>query len=95
MTKAQSSALSDAEKVRLLEQKVASLEQQLDWFKRQVFGRKSEKRRIEDCPQQPLLNGWELPKPAASAGGEERVPGAYALLELGRGRRRLPGEKAS
>lgn len=78
MNAAQSKPVSDAEKVRLLEQKVASLEQQLDWFKRQVFGRKSEKRRIEDCPEQPLLNGWELPKPEATAGSKERETITYS-----------------
>jgi transposase len=50
-------ALKDREKVVALERKVESLEQQLDWFKRQLFGRKSEKRFIEDRPEQPLLDG--------------------------------------
>ncbi|MCB1741344.1 MAG: hypothetical protein KDK91_13295 [Gammaproteobacteria bacterium] len=59
MRLAASKRLSDAEKVRLLEGKVASLEQQLDWFKREVFGCKLEKRRIEDCQDQPLLSGFE------------------------------------
>jgi transposase len=49
--------LNEREKVVALERKVESLEQQLDWFKRQLFGRKSEKRFIEDRPEQPLLNG--------------------------------------
>ena len=70
MKPAKSKRLSDAKKVQLLEAKVASLEQQLDWFKRQVFGRKSEKRRLEDCPEQPLLNGLELAKPE---GGPDNV----------------------
>ena len=60
MTRTPSKPLSDAEKIRLLEEKVVSLEQQLDWFKRQVFGRKSEKRHIEPCPEQPLLSGLLL-----------------------------------
>jgi transposase len=42
-----------------LEQQVADLTHQLDWFKQQLFGRKSEKRRIEDNPHQPLLKGFE------------------------------------
>ncbi len=49
--------MNDREKVVVLQRKVESLEQQLDWFKRQLFGRKSEKRLIEDTPEQPLLDG--------------------------------------
>ena len=60
MNKGTSSLPSDREKVLALEQKVQSLEQQLDWFKRQLFGRKSEKRIIEPDPMQPLLDGFEV-----------------------------------
>ena len=49
--------------VHSLEEKVESLEQQLDWFKRQLFGRKSEKRELEDNPLQPLLNGFNVDCP--------------------------------
>lgn len=42
-----------------LEAKIDALEQQLDWFKRQLFGRKSEKRLLEPPPNQPLLTGFE------------------------------------
>lgn len=50
---------------RALEERVQALEQQLEWFQRQVFGRKSEKRHIEDIPEQPLLNGFAVePAPA-------------------------------
>ncbi|MCL1127658.1 IS66 family transposase [Shewanella surugensis] len=38
----------------LLSEKVLSLQQQLDWFKRQLFGRKSEKL-VEDNPNQAVL----------------------------------------
>jgi hypothetical protein len=65
MNRPVSKRLSDPEKVRALEETVASLndtvqslEHQLDWFKRQLFGRKSEKRLLEDNPHQPLLNGF-------------------------------------
>jgi transposase len=47
-----------------LEQTVQSLEQQLDWFKRQLFGRKSEKRALEPNPHQPVLNGFDSSSPA-------------------------------
>jgi transposase len=59
MIKGASSIKNEREKVLVLEQKVQSLEQQLDWFKRQLFGRKSEKRLIEPDSQQLLLNGFE------------------------------------
>ena len=48
------------------EQRIQSLEQQLDWFKRQMFGRKSEKRIIEPNPMQPLLDGFEAEPPPAA-----------------------------
>jgi len=42
---------TESKKVESLEKKIVSLEAQLDWFKRQLFGRKSEKM-IEPNPQQ-------------------------------------------
>ena len=56
MKPAATATLTDAEKVRVLEAQVQSLQQQLDWFKQQLFGSKSEKRVI-DNPDQPLLTG--------------------------------------
>ena len=59
---------TETKKVESLEKKVVSLEAQLDWFKRQLFGRKSEKI-IEPNPYQTdlfkdLLNeSKEAPKP--------------------------------
>lgn len=41
-------------------ERLAALEHQNNWFKRQLFGRKSEKR-IIDPAHQPLLNGLEAP----------------------------------
>ncbi|MGK0171489.1 MAG: transposase [Gammaproteobacteria bacterium] len=58
MNRAVSNDSTDREKVLVLEEKVQSLEHQLDWFKRQLFGRKSEKRLLKDNPHQPLLNGF-------------------------------------
>jgi transposase len=68
MKSALSKAQTDRQKVVALEQENASLKSQLEWFKQQVFGRKSEKRRIEDLPEQPLLNGFEVdaPKPVSA-----------------------------
>ena len=63
MKTATSSIQSERDKVVALEQKVQSLEHQLDWFKRQLFGRKSEKRLIEPNPEQPLLDGFEVDTP--------------------------------
>jgi len=58
--------LNDRDKVLALERKVELLEQQVDWFKRQLFGRKSEKRLVEDRPEQPLLEGLVSQAPAAA-----------------------------
>ena len=66
MNTAVSSELSDREKVIVLTDKVQSLEHQLDWFKRQLFGRKSEKRILEDNPNQPLLEGLVMEDAASS-----------------------------
>ena len=68
-----SSTLSEREKVIALEQKVLSLEQQIDWFKRQLFGRKSEKRELEPNPEQPLLDGLVLGTPAARTPQTETI----------------------
>ena len=65
--------LSDREKVVVLEDKVLSLEHQLEWFKRQLFGRKSEKRLLEDHPNQPLLEGLVVDAPASSPSPEETI----------------------
>ena len=40
-----------------LEARVRALSRQLEWFRRQLFGRKSERRIVEADPQQPLLEG--------------------------------------
>jgi len=72
MNQRTSSIQSERDKVLVLEgkvlaseQKIQSLEHQLDWFKRQLFGRKSEKRILEPNPEQPLLNGFEPDAPPA------------------------------
>lgn len=45
--------------IAALEARVAELTAQLDWFRRQLFGPKSERRLLEDNPYQPLLAGFE------------------------------------
>lgn len=53
--------LPELEKLRAanaaLQVQVQSLSQQLAWFRRQLFGTKSERRVVEDNPHQPLLDG--------------------------------------
>ena len=48
---------TDAERIAALEARNAELTRQLEWFKRQLFGRKSEKRLPVDGAEQPLLAG--------------------------------------
>ena len=43
--------------LRTSKARLDALTQQLEWFKRQLFGRKSEKRLVMDSPHQPLLDG--------------------------------------
>ena len=73
MDKSVSNALSEQDKILALEEKVQSLEQQIDWFKRQLFGRKSEKRDHEACPEQPLLNGFEVGTPPTREPAKETI----------------------
>ena len=73
MSKVRSKAKTDREKVVVFEREVASLKHQLEWFQRQLFGRKSEKRRIEDIPEQPLLDGFVLDTPEPSEPATETV----------------------
>ena len=63
MSKALSKAKTRRQTVTDLEREVASLKHQLEWFQRQLFGRKSEKRQAEDIPEQPLLNGFDVDAP--------------------------------
>lgn len=50
-------ALSRTEIIAVLEEN-AALKRQNDWFKRQLFGQKSERRMLPPDPQQLLLAGW-------------------------------------
>ena len=59
-----STAADPAVVIQTLQQEIAALKQQLDWFKRQLFGRKSEKRLIEHPGQFDL--GALLGEPPAS-----------------------------
>ena len=71
MTKA-GGASNDSERIAQLEASNAALQdrnaeltRQLDWFKRQLFGSKSERRLVDDNPHQPILDGFanlSLPK---------------------------------
>ncbi len=54
--------LQVVEKMAALEAEVQSLKSQLDWFKKQLFGQKSEKRLVDENPHQAsLLAGLESP----------------------------------
>lgn len=60
-----------------LEQQVRSLQHQLEWFKRQLFGAKSERFAPLPDPQQMHLGqvlGEDLPVPPPGGAGEQQVP---------------------
>jgi transposase len=60
-----------------LEQQVQTLQHQLEWFKRQLFGSKSERFVAMPDPQQMHLGqvlGQELPVPPNKGAGEQQVP---------------------
>jgi transposase len=56
-----------------LQSELKTLAQQLDWFKRQLFGRKSERRLVEPDPNQPLLTGFGDEQPATATVEKETV----------------------
>ena len=60
-------------KTTALKTQVATLTQQLDWFKRQLFGRKSERRLIDPNPDQRLLNGFEDESSSTAAVEKETI----------------------
>lgn len=84
----QAEQLSTDDVVRLLERNV-ELERQLDWFKRQLFGRKSEKLLSLDTSSQPTLGEGLLPE-AQSPTDETTPVEAYARRRSGPSRE--PGE---
>ncbi|HRH89280.1 MAG TPA: IS66 family transposase, partial [Rubrivivax sp.] len=60
-----------------LEQQVQALQHQLEWFKRQLFGAKSERFAPLPDPQQMHLGqvlGQDLPVPPPGSAGEQQVP---------------------
>ena len=56
-----------------LQAQVQTLSQQLEWFRRQLFGRKSERRLVDDNPNQPLLNGLSDCAESAPVSGESQT----------------------
>ena len=64
---------SQAQTINALGQQVATLKHQLDWFKRQVFGQKSE--RFEPAPNPAQMHlGEVFPVPAAQPEANKSVP---------------------
>ena len=60
-----------------LAQKIQTLQHQLEWFKRQLFGSKSERFAPTPDPQQMHLGqvlGQDLPVPPSDGAGEQQVP---------------------
>ena len=52
------------DKIQALEERNAVLEQQLDWFKRQLFGRKSEKQLLDEVSAQGSLFATDKTSPS-------------------------------
>ena len=75
-----------ADRNRALERELAEVKRQLDWLKRQIFGRKSEKRLFIDPAHQPLLEGF-----AEAAAPEEPPPTERISYERRKGKRRGEG----
>ena len=58
---------------QLLREQVSQLQQQVDWFKRQLFGQKSEKHLVDPNPDQLGLLG-QLPTPPSPAKKSKPLP---------------------
>ena len=71
---------SQAQTIETLTQQLATLAHQLEWFKRQMFGTRSERLRVLENAQQ-LALGEILAPPEAPAPRKERVIGAHKRRE--------------
>lgn len=60
------------EKLRESEEKIIHLEEQLEWFKRQIFGKRSERTVGDLNSQQLMFEGFENPKKGAKKEGEDK-----------------------
>ena len=72
MSKAAGEATA-AERIAALEARNAQLTRQLEWFKRQLFGSKSERRLVDDNPRQPVLDGFANPPDAGAPAPSEEI----------------------
>ncbi len=73
MPSAATTAEPDTNEVIVLRHQVAELQRQVEWFKRQLFGTKSERYAPLPDPQQMHL-GQVLPMPPCDGGGQQQVP---------------------
>ncbi len=64
-------SLSSSQHLAQLQDENRRLKQQLDWFKKQIFGRKSEKRLISDSSQPSLFA--ETPSPKETSTPKESI----------------------
>jgi hypothetical protein len=74
MSAAQLAALaqSQAQTIAVQDERIAALEHQIEWFRRQIFGQKSERFAPEPDPSQMHL-GESFPVPAAAPEKHQRV----------------------
>jgi transposase len=71
---------SQAQTIETLSQQLAALAHQLEWFRRQMFGTKSERLRVLESAQQ-LALGEVLAPPQGTVPVKERVVGAHTRRE--------------
>jgi hypothetical protein len=63
----QLNALNKDAQLASMAERIGQLEHQLDWFKRQLFGRKSEKQLFDNSHQKPLFGTPDGLQPAPEA----------------------------
>jgi hypothetical protein len=69
-----------SDRLRAQQDDNAELKRQLDWFKRQLFGRKSEKRLIESAEQGDRTGAYDVPSHYADVVGRPAKP-ALVMME--------------
>ncbi|MFT5084559.1 MAG: transposase [Lentisphaeria bacterium] len=58
--------------IKTLQEQLKDIQHQLDWFKRQMFGEKSEKHNMEDNPYQTTIADILNPLPELPGKGKKR-----------------------
>lgn len=79
-------------KIVHLDEKIQSLEEQVAWFKRQIFGKRSERSVSDLNNQQLMLDGFTNPQAAAKKKKEPKPPGSRQQNRNGQDKIEVPSD---